>query len=291
MVKTGIERWAHVLPKLKAERVHIIHHPRLKRVAAHSHVFFELTYVLSGTVEHTIDGKTSILQRGDFFLVDYGSVHSYRAPEKQSFSNIDCLFLPELLDPSLKGRKSLHDVFEHYLVNYNMQVLSQDPSQMVFHDSDGRILNILRLIQKEVEKREAGYTEMIRCHLIEILLLTIRLLKDASVASGTQKISSFVTAYVSKHYMEAISLTALSALMNYSLPYVSKCFKEEMGISFVEYLQSYRIKQAARLLLSGKGSLSDIAEQVGYHDVKFFSEVFKNVTGYPPAAFRKLRKE
>ena len=218
MVKTGVERWAHVLPKLTAERVHIIHHPHLKRVAAHSHVFFELTYVLGGTVEHTIDGKTSILQPGDYFLVDYGSIHSYRATENQSFSNLDCLFLPELLDPSLKDRKSLQDVFEHYLVNYNMQVLSENPAQMVFHDSDGTVLNILRLIQKEVEKHEAGYTEMIRCHLIAILLLTIRLLKDASVASGTQKISSFVTAYVSQHYMEEISLTALAAMMNNSLP-------------------------------------------------------------------------
>ena len=71
---------------------------------------------------------------------------------------------------------------------------------------------------------------------------------------------------------------------------MSKYFKEEMGIGFVEYLQNYRIKQAARLLLSGKGSLSDIAEQVGYHDVKFFSELFKKATGSPPAAFRKLQR-
>ena len=283
----SVGRWAHVLPKWNKEKFYIIHHPILKRVDSHSHLFFELTYILSGTVEHTIDGKSSVLNAGDYFLVDYGSVHSYRTQTDNSFSNLDCLFLPELLDPALKGSEHLSDVFEHYLLHFNMQILAQNPAQLVFHDDDGKIKNILEKIRQEVAEHAPGYTELIRCYLIEILLMTVRQIKNASVASETHTIATFLTDYIANHYMEEISLTKLSSNMNYSLPHVSKCFKEETGISFIRYLQNYRIKQASRLLLSTKKSLTEIAELAGYHDVKFFSEIFKNTTGYSPIKFRK----
>ncbi|MBR7165847.1 MAG: helix-turn-helix domain-containing protein [Clostridia bacterium] len=291
MVESGAKRWAHVLPTLNERKFYMLQHPKLKSVAAHSHLFFELTYVLSGTVEHTIDGRHSVLQAGDYFLVDYGSIHAYRTPDHTSFSNIDCLFLPELLDPSLKGKESLRDVFEHYLVNFNLQVMEQNPSQMVFHDHDGRILKLLKRIERESVDRLPGYAEMVRCYLVEILLLTMRLTKDAFSAFDSRKLSAYLIGYVSKHYSERISLAELSLQMNYSLPYVSKRFKEEIGMSFVEYLQSFRIKQACRLLLSTDKNMPEISEQIGYRDVKYFSQVFKSIIGVPPASFRRLHKE
>lgn len=246
---------------------------------------------MSGTAEHIMDGRDGILKAGDYFLVDYGSIHAYRTPGNTSFSNIDCLFLPELLDPSLKGKESLRDVFEHYLLNFNMQALEQNPSQMVFRDQDGRILKLLELIRSESIEQSPGYVEMIRCYLVEILLLTIRRAKDAAIASGTQKLSAYLTDYISKHYTEQISLTELSLQMNYSLSYVSKRFKEEIGVSFVEYLQNFRMKQACRLLLSSKKALPEISEQIGYRDVKFFSQLFKSIIGVSPASFRRMHRE
>ena len=289
MLLSGRERWAHILPELEKERFLLLHHKKLKNVDTHSHLFFELTYVLDGEAEHVINGEKSLLKAGDYLLVDQGSVHSYQA-KGDGFSNLDCIFLPELLDPSLKDSNRLRDVFAHYLVNINTLFLSQDPAKMVFHDQDGSILRILEDIRAEREKKKAGYREMIRSHLIRILILTLRRLDDADFATGGKKLSSYLTAYVSAHYNEDISLTRLSHTMGYSLPYVSKCFREEMGISFVEYLQRYRIHQACRLLLSGNAALSQIAEEVGYGDLKFFSALFKNIVGIPPATYRKRNR-
>lgn len=287
MVEASTKRWSHILPELNREKICLKCHPALRSVPAHSHLFFELTYIRSGIVEHAIDGRTNILRAGDYFLVDYGSIHSYRSLEDRSFSNVDCLFLPEAVDPLLKEEKNLKAVFSHYLVNYNLLLLPQDPTKMIFHDTDGKIWESLSTIKSEINTKEPGYMEMIRCLLVKILLLTMRRMKDASVASGVQKISSYLTTYVSKHYMEEVSLTALAEKMNYSLPYVSKCFKDEMGFSFVQYLQHYRIKQASKLLLSTAKNIPEVAELVGYRDVKFFSKVFKSITGYTPATFRK----
>lgn len=282
--------WSHILPRLQEDKYLILYHPNLYNVTPHNHLFLELTYILSGTVEHTINGQTSILQAGDYFLVDYGCMHAYRTIDERPFANLDCIFLPEIIDPALTGTESLHDLFEHYLLHFNLQALTENPANMIFHDHDNRIRTILEQMQAEDDMRAPGFSEMIRCHLIEILLLTVRRLDNASVASGGQNITAYLTAYVSKYYMQHISLSDLAERLNYSLPYVSKCFKDEMGVTFVNYLQNYRVKQASRLLVNTRKTLPEIAEAVGYRDVKFFSELFKASIGMTPGTFRKIHR-
>ena len=283
-------KWSKIIPLLEQKKFLTVPHRNQKAVSLHDHSFLELTYIQNGTAEHTLDGQTTLLHPGDYLIVDYGSRHSYRGVGVGGYDNLDCLFLPELLDPILKGTKSLRTLLEHYLLHFNMQALVQNPAHMVFHDSDGRILALLEQIRTEEERGEAGYTELVRCYLIEILVLTMRRLDDVQSASAGQDISTFLTAYVAEHYMEPLTLQELAARLNYSLPYVSKRFKEDTGVSFVSYLQSYRVMQGCRLLSSSRYSLSEITELVGYRDSKFFSALIKRMTGLSPADFRRQHR-
>lgn len=281
--------WEEILPLLDSEKILFKPHVGQKSVSMHDHNFLELTYILDGMVEHTLDGETSVLHPGDYFIVDYGSRHAYRSLTEGGFDNLDCIFLPELVDPVLKGTKNLRTLLEHYILYFNIRALVQNPARVVFHDDDGRILDLLRRMQQEAERREAGYAAIVRCYLIEILLLTMRRLEDSTAASNGQDISAFLTAYVADHYTEELTLQSLAARLNYSLPYVSKRFKEDIGVSFVSYLQNYRVMQGCRLLTSTRHSLAQIAEMVGYRDVKFFSSLVKRKTGLTPSDFRRQR--
>ena len=272
---------------LQEKKVLAIHHYKMKTVPLHDHFFLELTYVLDGEAEHTLDGHTATVRRGDYFIVDYGSRHSYKSEHPDGFSNLDCIFLPEILDPVLKGTKSLRALMEHYLLHFNINALVQNPTRIVFHDDTGKILKLLELIHEESKARRPGYTELIRCYLIEILLLTVREIEDAGAAATGHDISGFIAAYVAEHYMEDLTLQELSERMNYSLPYVSKRFKEDTGVTFVKYLQNYRVMQGCKLLSSTRRSLGEITEMVGYKDVKFFSSLVKKMTGLSPADFRR----
>ena len=184
---------------------------------------------------------------------------------------------------------TLRSVLEHYLLHFNIQALSQNPAHMVFHDENGRVKELLLRMQEETETKEAGYTELVRCYLIELLLLTMRKLDDAQALATGQDISAFLTLYVAEHYMEELTLCDLAARLKYSLPYVSKRFKEDTGVNFVRYLQNYRVMQGCRLLVSSNRTLSENAEMVGYHDVKFFSGLIKRETGLSPSEYRRRR--
>ncbi len=276
---------------LKREKFYIQEHNSQFHVNLHEHNFLELTYITGNPVEHNLDGQHAILHEGDYFIVDYGSRHSYSSISSNGFSNVDCLFLPELLDPVLKGRKSLRSVLEHYLLDFNMQAMVQNPARMVFHDDTGEVRLLLQKIAEESARRSPGYRALVRCYLIEILMLTMRSLGGLQEVTTGQNISAFLTAYIAEHYMEQLTLNDLSQRLNYSLPYISKRFKEDTGVTFVNYLQNYRVMQGCRLLSSSKHSLAEITEMVGYKDVKFFSDLVKRMTGLSPRDFRRRYRE
>ena len=276
--------------ELERDKIHLIEHYNMKGVSTHDHAFLELTYIVRGTVEHTLDGQQTELTEGDYLIVDYGIRHSYRCRDPRGYDNIDCLFLPEAIDPVLKGTKSLRTLLEHYLLHFNMRAFVQNPARMVFHDYNGRILELIRRLRREELERGAGYIEFMRCYLLEILLLTMRQLDNAQAASAGNDVCGFITEYVREHYMEPLTLQTLAKQLNYSLPYLSKKFKDETGVSFVVYLQNFRVMEGCRLLSGSDRTFAEITEMVGYRDVKFFSDLIKRFTGLSPRNFRRKQK-
>ena len=84
---------------LKDKKVHVSLCPSLGN-NLHRHKFMELAYVVKGEAEHYLDNSQERIKVGDYFVIDYQSRHFYRAIT-QEFEVINCLFLPELIDPSL----------------------------------------------------------------------------------------------------------------------------------------------------------------------------------------------
>ena len=278
------------LADLEKDACVLLEHREVRSVHLHSHEFLELSYILDGCAEHTLDGVTEPLRKGDYLIVDYGSAHSYVGSEGACFDNIDCLFLAELLDPVLKGTKSLRTVLEHYLLHFNMKALAQNPARMVFHDEDGRVLQLIGRIGEELERREAGFLELVRCYLVEILLFTMRKIDGAQNAAVEHEISAYLVAYVDSHYAEPLALGKIAAQMNYSLPYVSQRFREDMGVGFTRYVQNYRVMRACRLLVETRLSFAQITEAVGYLDSKCFAQLIKRNTGLSPSELRRRHR-
>jgi len=275
---------------LERDKCILLEHRGVRRVEPHSHSFLELSYILNGEVEHTLDGVTESLQPGDYLIVDYGSGHSYVGCDGGRFDNYDCILLPELLDPALKGTKSLRAVLEHYLLHFNMKAFAKNPACMVFHDGDGQVLRLIERIGEEIARREAGFAELIRCYLVEILLITMRRIDGVQSAAAGNEISAYLTAYVEMHYAEPLTLGEIAKQMNYSLPYVSQRFREDMGVGFTRYVQNYRVMHACRLLAQTRMTFAEITEAVGYFDSKCFAQLIKRNTGLSPSEFRRRHR-
>lgn len=94
--------------------------------------------------------------------------------------------------------------------------------------------------------------------------------------------------YIAAHYAEPIGLEAVSQRAGFNPTYFSLLFKKETGTTFLEYLTDVRMREAKLLLADPRRTIADVAEQVGYSDVKHFSRVFARNTGIHPSKYRKL---
>lgn len=93
--------------------------------------------------------------------------------------------------------------------------------------------------------------------------------------------------YISLHYSEDFSIEDVASFVGYCPNYFSHTFKKHMKKSFSRVLTEYRINHAKRLLKKPHLRISEIAEQVGFHDPHYFSHLFGKITGVSPSEFRK----
>ena len=274
--------------QISAERKIVVKNVQETGVDSHSHDYFELVYVLEGSAVQNIDGREMSVAAGDYYIIDYGSSHSYK--KCNNFRIINCLFKPEFLDKALTGCIEFGKLITNYLIHFDYRWLSKLPAGNVFRDSTGEIKHLFESIEREYNGGDGGYIEMMRCHLIEILVMSLRsiyVLPDARRHPATEKLVE----YVDDHYSEHINLGSLCEKMNFSLPYISMRFRGDMGISFQKYLQKVRIEQSCRLLAQTEQKITQIANSVGYGDIKFFGKLFKNEMHMSPREYRLSMKQ
>ena len=94
--------------------------------------------------------------------------------------------------------------------------------------------------------------------------------------------------YIAEHYAEHLTLEDAASSIQINPTYLSTVFKKETGENFLNYLTRYRMDQAKKLLVSTNDTMISIAEQVGYRDVRHFSDTFTRIVGIKPSVYRKV---
>ncbi len=94
--------------------------------------------------------------------------------------------------------------------------------------------------------------------------------------------------YMKDNFKHPITLEEISKMVGFNPTYFSSLFKKETGMNFLEYLIDIRIEKAKELLKETDKSVSSIAFEVGYSDLKHFSKLFKKLTGLKPSEYRKF---
>lgn len=108
--------------------------------------------------------------------------------------------------------------------------------------------------------------------------------KDAEDTKPIRKAKQFIH----DHYAEPLSLNAVAAEVGLNPSYFSTLFKKETGSNFLDYLMEIRIDVAKELLVETDMSIGEIAEKVGYNDMKYFYKRFRQYTGVSLREYRKL---
>jgi len=95
---------------------------------------------------------------------------------------------------------------------------------------------------------------------------------------------------VTEYYHTGINLEEIAAKLNLTPEYLGMQFHKETGVKFSTYIKEYRIAKAKELLIGTELKIFEVAEKVGYSDAKYFSRVFREITGQLPSDYRMAHK-
>ncbi len=272
----------------KADKL-VIRPYRQEDLGGHNHNFFELVYITGGCGIHTLNDTEHALSAGDYFIVDYGSVHSYTS--SKDLTLINCLFLPEIIDATLKGCNSFEVLMHGCLMRYYKILLGKTPVNRVFHDADGHVLQLLNGMMKEYEEKQVGYTEIFRCRLLEILIIAMRNIIDDNLYLTNNTTILDAIEYINSNYTSQKILHGFCMQYHFTPQYISRKFKQETGCTVSEYLQRVRMEKCCELLAGCDKPVSEIAQAVGYNDLKFFHGLFKRMLKMSPREYRKMSSQ
>ncbi|MCI8597837.1 MAG: response regulator [Lachnospiraceae bacterium] len=105
------------------------------------------------------------------------------------------------------------------------------------------------------------------------------------------KLMEKIDAYIAQHMGETILLSEICSGFYVSQPYLSKIVRKYRGMSLNEYVTKLKIEEARKLMEQyPELMVKNISEMLGYEDQRYFSRVFKNMSGYSPTEYMQKVK-
>ncbi|OIJ14900.1 hypothetical protein BKP35_05565 [Anaerobacillus arseniciselenatis] len=92
--------------------------------------------------------------------------------------------------------------------------------------------------------------------------------------------------YIHQHYTEELTLKMVADHIHISRNYFSILFRRQCDQKFIDYVIELRIKKASELLRDTSQKVYEVAKNSGFNDVKYFSKLFKKMTGHTPGSYR-----
>lgn len=83
------------------------------------------------------------------------------------------------------------------------------------------------------------------------------------------------------------TVNTLASQLNLSPRYLSDLLKQETGKTAIEHIHIYLVNEAKNRIKTDELNISEIAYELGFENLPYFSRLFKKETGLSPSEFRK----
>lgn len=88
-----------------------------------------------------------------------------------------------------------------------------------------------------------------------------------------------------ERYADKISIESLAEELQVSASYLSRKFKNATGLTYLDFLNQYRVREAIKLLETGRYKVYEVSDMTGFSDYKHFNAVFRRYTNQSPSEF------
>jgi len=112
---------------------------------------------------------------------------------------------------------------------------------------------------------------------------------DGGGQAGNRRLMNKAVQYIQANYTHELTLRQVADSVHMSKNYFCQQFKRYVGENYIDYVIRLRIGRAKELLSRSDTGIRiyEAAEQAGFNDVKYFSKLFKRMTGLSPIEYRE----
>ncbi len=242
---------------------------------AHIHEELEVGVVLSGCLRYGNERGEYSLQAGDMFISMPDEIHYLTSDTSNSVDIFRIL-------PSKNDRFDFSGI---RLVNNCLR-----PGNPVYEEFFESFTQMVREFDGEEEGRDMALR---KCR-YEIFLTILRRMdyfrvrgEERQRLAGQTLLLRSVNDYISEHYADPISLDEIADYCGYSKYYFAHCIKEVTGSTFLDFLMMYRLSLACARLRDGDGSVTEIALDCGFNNLRAFNRSFRKYYHTTPTEYRR----
>lgn len=156
----------------------------------------------------------------------------------------------------------IHDIYEQ-MQAVGSEEMKADVEKVY---QSGNLVSICEVIEDCIHKFEKNCLE-----------------ESGSARSDVERIRQ----YIQYHVDEDLRIDQLAARVYLSQTYLSYIFKKETGMTLSRYIRQCRMEKAKELLTSTDMKIVQVCEKVGFSNVSYFCQSFREYTGVSPEKFRK----
>lgn len=209
---------------------------------------------------------------GELFLMPEGVRQSYSYISDQPFQKYWCHFSAKVGDINLFKILEL----SHVCTKVDRDVVKELFSGLTMYAKSDAVYAHLLAKSKLME---------LFCYFIMNIDLDEITFNNLTSIEKLTNILSYIDLNIDRNF----SIQELAEISCTHPNYFIRLFKQQMGVPPIQYITRKKIEKAKELLSSTPSSVSEIADQLGFNDLFYFSKQFKKNVGLTPTEFRKKR--
>lgn len=219
--------------------------------------WYDLTFILSGEAVYVSSGETFLLKAGDAVFIPAGSDRYALTKEMECVAfNFYCT------QPPFPAAAKIHWGLDSQLID-------------CFHSFD----------RAWISKSEI---DTLKCSGLFYLIIS-RILELQHFQQSNPYVTK-IRDYLQQHYTEKVTVQKVADHIRLNEVYCGALFSRETGETILNYTNQLRITKAAELLKYSTDSITEIAEEVGFEELYYFSRVFKKIIGVSPKEYRRMHQ-
>ena len=244
----------------------------------HKHQFYEIFYILEGSINHILNGEMRTLHTGDMVFLNLDDIHYFQREEGSTCKHRDIIMHTDFFE-SLSD--FLGDEFKNaYQNNLLPKVLSLSLEQM--ENYEHRITNAILTSSMKSEYRMAS-TRALCISLLNHLV-------EERIRHNDAYYPMWFRELLGRFHMNEYLRVGLDDILkpfHFNKSYLCRRFRQYTGYTMTEYLNRIRLQQAAFQLQYTDNTIISVCSNVGFSSVSYLNKLFKQTYGVSPKDFRK----